>query len=325
MTGTATLAIAANPRGIPAPQPADYVAALDSSRALGARGLVQTINWSALEPDSARLNVQQLLSDVRYTRSRGFTVYLGIQTINTVKREVPADLASVAWDDPRMLARFDRVLTALEPILGEVTYLAVGNEVAGYLRSRSEWGAYTSFLTQVVAAAHRRNPALKVGASLEYVEAASQTGPVRTLIAASDVAMFTLYPFDLGTFNVSPPTIAGTLFDNMLALAGTKPVVMQELGYPAGALNNSTDAKQAAFFTDAIAGWRARTDRMPFLSVFLLHDLTETQCADLVRYYAVSTPSFQSFLCTLGLRRADGTPRPSWDALRTATAWLRTP
>ncbi|MDZ7631406.1 MAG: hypothetical protein U5K74_08675 [Gemmatimonadaceae bacterium] len=248
--------------------------------ATGARGIVQTWAWSTLEPDSARLNVQQLIADVRYARSRGLTVLLGIQPINTVKREVPSDLVGVAWDDPRMLRRFDRLLDALAPILGDVTYLSVGNEVAEFLTRAAQWPAYTTFLSQVVTAAHRRAPALKVGATLEYVGAASSTATSRALIAVSDVAIFTLYPFNPGGFTVAPPTVSGVLFDNMLTLAGDRQVVLQELGYPASPTNGSSEAQQAAFFTDAIAQWRARSARMPFASLFLLHDFTPQQCAD---------------------------------------------
>ena len=320
------LAIAANPRPVPAPQPADFVAAVDSAIAVGAQGIVLAWTWSALEPDSARLNVQQVIDDARYARSRGLTILLGIQTINTVKREVPADLATVAWDDPRMLRRLTRVYDALSPILPTVTYLSIGNEVAGFLGRAAQWPAYTTFLAGAVTAAHQRVPGIKVGATLEYVEAATQTAYTRALIAVSDIAIYTLYPFNLGGFTVSPPTISNVVFDNMLTLAGTKPVVLQELGYPAAALNGSSEIQQAAFFTDAIAQWRERRNRMPFVSLFILHDFTTQQCADLGVYYNLpNQQQFLSFLCSLGLRRTDGSARPAWSAVRAATGWLRTP
>ncbi len=325
-TARAVLAIVATPRTIPAPQIADYVAALDSSMSVGARGMLLAYAWSTLEPDSASLNVQRVIDDTRYARSRGLVVLLSIQTINTVKRELPADIASLPWTDARLQRRFDRLLDALAPILGEVTYVSVGNEIGGYLGTRSEWPAYTSFVARSVEAIHRRAPLVRVGATIEYDAAASQTAFTRALIAVSDVAIFTHYPFSSGSFAVAPPTITSVTFDNMLALAGTKPVVLQELGYPASPLNASSDAQQAAFFTDALAQWRQRADRMPFISLFQLHDFTAQQCAELGRYYNLpGQQTFISFLCSLGLRRADGSPRPSWEAVRTATAWLRTP
>ncbi len=318
-----TLAIQANPRPIPAPGTQDFVAALDSSMTVGARGIVITATWSSLEPDSARLNVQQLINDVQYPRSRGLKVFLGIQPINTVKRELPSDIAALAWTDPRLLRPFERLLDALAPVLGTVSYLSIGNEVGNYLLTQAEWPAYTTFMAQAVAAVHRRAPAVKVGATIEYDGAASNTTAAKALIAVSDVAIYTLYPFELGGFTVAPPTIAGVLFDNMITLAGGKPVVLQELGYPASPLNGSSDAKQAQFFTDAIAQWKLRADKMPFVSLFLLHDFTAQQCTDFGTYYNLpNQPQFTSFLCSLGLRKADGTARPSWQAVRTAATWL---
>jgi hypothetical protein len=321
------LAIAANPRTIPAPQVADFVAAIDSSVSVGAKGIVQTYTWRDLEPDSARLSVQRVIDDIRYARSRGLQVFLGIQVINTVRREVPPDLVALPWTDARLQRRFERLLDALTPILGDVTYFSIGNEVAGFLRSQVEWAPYTAFVTQEVASLHRRVPTIKVGVTMEYVEAASQTTVARALIAATDVAIFTHYPFELDRFIVSPPTITRTTFDNMILLAGGKPVVLQELGYPASSLNGSSESQQAAFFTDAIAQWRARgSTAMPFVSLFLLHDFTPQQCNDFGTYYNLpNQPAFIGFLCSIGLRRADGTPRLAWGAVRTATGWLRTP
>lgn len=321
------LAIAANPRPIPTPQGADFVAAVDTTIAVGAKGIVQTYTWRELEPDSAQLNVQRVIDDLRYTHSRGLQIFFGIQVINTVKREMPADIASLPWTDPRVQRRFDRLLDALQPILGYVTYFSIGNEVAEYLTTRSEWPAYTTFVSHGVASLHRRVPTIKVGATMEYVGVATNTTAARALIAVSDIAIYTHYPFDLGGFNVSPATITRETFDNMIAIASGKPVVLQELGYPASTLNRSSEAQQAAFFTDAIAQWRARgSTAMPFVSLFLLHDFTPQQCTDFGVYYNLPNQAqFIGFLCSLGLRRTDGSPRPAWDAVRTATAWLRTP
>lgn len=321
------LAIAANPRPIPTPQVADFVAALDSSIAVGAKGIVQTYTWRELEPDSAQLNVQRVIDDLRYSHGRGLQIFLGIQVINTVKREMPADIASLPWTDPRVQRRFDRLLDALQPILGDVTYFSIGNEVADYLRTHSEWPAYTTFVAQGVASLHRRVPTIKVGATMEYSGAATNTTFARALIAVSDVAIYTHYPFNLDSFDVAPSTITNVTFDNMIAIASGRPVVLQELGYPASSLNRSSEAQQAAFFTDAIAQWRARgSTAMPFVSLFLLHDFTPQQCTDFGVYYNLPNQAqFIGFLCSLGLRKADGSPRPSWDAVRTATAWLRTP
>jgi hypothetical protein len=61
--------------------------------------------------------------------------------------------------------------------------------------------------------------------------------------------------------------------------------------------------------------WAAAGDRVPFLTFFLLHDIPSQQCDDLTKYYGLpNNESFRAYLCTLGLRKADGKPRLAWSA-----------
>jgi len=41
-------------------------------------------------------------------------------------------------------------------------------------------------------------------------------------------------------------------------------------------------------------------------------------CDDFSQYYSLAaSPSFNAYLCTLGVRRVDGTPRDAWYVLET--------
>jgi hypothetical protein len=106
----------------------------------------------------------------------------------------------------------------------------------------------------------------------------------------------------------------------MLAVANGKPVILQELGYPASTLLGSSDAKQAEFFANAIDQWsKIDGTQMPFVNLFLLHDFTAEECHAFGDYYGIpNNAQFEAYLCTLGLRLADGTPRPAWQAVVTA-------
>lgn len=318
----AVLGITATPRSTPATQLSDYGAAFDTAAALRAKGIVQVWNWSTLEPDSAHLSGQRVIQDVKFARSRNLQVFAGIQIINTVKREFPGDIAKIAWSDPRLLARFERLLDSIAPVLGSITYLSIGNEVGTYLAKSGEWDGYLAFFRQAAAAVKRRAPAIKVGATQEYLEASRQSARAQSLISLSDIAIYTYYPFSSG-LTVAAPTITRTTFDDMIRLAGGKPVVIQELGYPASTANGSSDAMQAQFFTDAIAQWKARRAQMPFVSLFQLHDFSDQQCRDFLTYYgAPNQAEYYGYLCSLGLRKSDGTARPSFGAVRTAVSWL---
>ena len=112
-----TLSISASPRQIPPPAGADFVAAFDLAYGAGARGQLIAATWKELEPTSGALNVSSLVRQLDYVPGRMPTIYVGIQLINTVAKEVPADLADTAFNAPVMRARFhtliDRIAGAM--------------------------------------------------------------------------------------------------------------------------------------------------------------------------------------------------------------------
>ncbi|HMI57869.1 MAG TPA: hypothetical protein VK511_07470, partial [Gemmatimonadaceae bacterium] len=316
-----TLSISASPRQIPPPTGADFVAAFDLAYGAGARGQLIAATWKELEPTSGALDVSSLINQLDYVPGRMPTIYVGIQLINTVAKEVPADLADTAFDAPVMRTRFHALIDALATALpGTVTYLSIGNEVDGYLQATNQWTQYRMFYEDALDYAHTRMPGVRVGVTAGYdgLVGASRA-QMATLNTRSDVIMLTYYPIGVG-FAVGAPTIARTAFPAMLTAANGKPVVIQELGYPASPLLGSSDAMQAEFFADAIDQW-SKIDgaRMPYVNLFLLHDFTEEECHAFGDYYGIpDNAEFEAYLCTLGLRHADGTPRPAWQAVVTA-------
>ncbi|MDQ2768728.1 MAG: hypothetical protein M3Y30_16425, partial [Gemmatimonadota bacterium] len=168
--------------------------------------------------------------------------------------------------------------------------------------------------------AHATMPGVRVGVTggFEGVVGSSRA-QMAALNTRSDVVMLTYYPIGEG-FAVGAPTSARADFPAMLAAAGSKPVVIQELGYPASPLLGSSDAMQAEFFADAIDQWAGIDGaRMPYVNLFLLHDFTDEECHAFGDYYGIpDNAQFEAYLCTLGLRHADGTPRVAWEAVVSA-------
>jgi hypothetical protein len=102
----------------------------------------------------------------------------------------------------------------------------------------------------------------------------------------------------------------------MVGLAGRGQVILQEVGYPSSTLLASSELTQAQFVTDVFRAWTPRIARIPFLNFFLLHDLPAPTCKELASYYGLPhDQNFQAFLCSVGLRHADGRPKPAWSAL----------
>ncbi len=319
--GERVLAISMSPKQEPAPTAADFLAAFQMSYDAGARGNFLSYPWSALEADTGRIDVKHVRDDVAFSASRGLQVMVGIQVINTTAKEVPLDLKATPFDSPRMKARFHTLIDSLAiGVLPATTYLSIGNEVDTWLATTNGWAAYGDFYADAIAYVHAKAPGVLVGVTVQHSGIA---GPDRARIAAlnasSDVSVFTYYALG-SNFHPTGAMSARTAFADMISFAAGKPVLVQELGYPSAALLGSSEAEQAAFFTDAIAAWAARdASTMPFLSIFLLHDLTRQQCDLFGSYYGLpDNAEFEAFLCSLGLRKVDGTAKAAWSAVTRA-------
>ena len=294
--------------------------AITLAQGAGVHAVIATYTWSSLEPTPGNIDVSSLKSALDYYNQKGFQILVGIQVINTVKREVPTDLAAVAFDDPQFIARFHTLLDAVSGVFsGAERYISIGNEVDVYLSSQpAEWATYKTFYTDAVSYLHTQSPTLLVGVTATFGGfSGDSNAELQSLNAPSDVTILTYYPLQ-GDSQGLPSSSPTTDIPRMLSLAGSKPVVLQEAGYPSGTLNGSSEAAQQEFVTDLFQAWRAAGDRMPFLSYFLLYDFDSTTCNDLGTYYGSSDPAFLSYLCTLGLRHSDGTPKPAWNTFVTA-------
>jgi hypothetical protein len=212
-----------------------------------------------------------------------------------------------------MMERFRRLLSDLQSgLAGKLRYLSIGNEVDVYLGSHpEELEPYRRFLADAVAHAHQLFPGVLVGVTSTYDGARR----VVSLQEPTDVVVLTYYP--LGPrFVPRPPSTAAPDLAAMLEIAGDRPLVLQEVGYPSDPVLSSSEQRQAEFVTAILAAWKAAGSRVPMLNWFALGDFTAQLCDQLVGYYGLGGDrNFGAYLCSLGLRRVDGAPKPGWQAL----------
>ena len=181
--------------------------------------------------------------------------------------------------------------------------------------------AYTAFYEG--AAAHSREvaPEIQVGVTVTYGGLINYTDEIMRLNEASDVLIVTYYPLG-AAFTADNPDAPLTDFPKLVELANGLPVVLQEVGYPSAELLGSSEAEQARFVRSVFAAWKAAGSAIPFLDYFLLHDFNEDLCSAFEGYYGLKHPNFHAFLCTLGLRQANGTPKAAWQTfVDEAQAW----
>jgi hypothetical protein len=302
--------------------------------AAGASAYVLPVSWSDLEPRPGEIDTSALEDGLTILQSLGLSPYLSITTINTVKLTLPADLMTAdgyaladgrRFDDPIVLDRFARLLDAVVPLLAGHGgfFVSVGNEVEGWLEPRPD--DVPGFVAFVAAArAHTRAlaPGLGVGATITHGGVVRGVDFLDDLLAVSDAAAYTYYPLH-DDFTVRDPAVATADLAQMVAAAGDLPVLFQEVGYPSGeapvAQNGSSQEMQRAFITAFFAAM-GEVPQVRFASVLQLGDWSPAVCDAFVQYYTGldALPVLHEYLCSLGLRAYDGTPKPAYEAFLNA-------
>ena len=289
------------------------------ARNAGVRFLFLSHTWGGdLEKAPGVLDLKPLADEVRNLPLLGFDTFsITIKTLDTTNRTLPPDLQARAWDDPVLLARWDAFVDALADLLTaaprRVRWVSLGNEVDVYLGAhRTEMEAYARFVERGRLRLRARFPGLPVGVTTTHDGRRDRPDLFRRLNRATDAVFLTYYP--LGPdFGVRPVADVPADFAHMVRAAGNKPLLLQEVGFPADPLLNSSEEKQAAF-VDAVFDQTAKYKaHVGFVNFFLMHDFGSALVDGFVGYYGLpNNARFRAFLATLGLRRANGTPRKAW-------------
>ncbi|GAC1658254.1 MAG: hypothetical protein NVS4B13_00900 [Candidatus Elarobacter sp.] len=297
----------------------DFLSGVRLVQSLGARGQFVSYTWHDLEPTEGAYKLDDLRGGLQYLGGTlGDTLLFGVQVLNTSVKDVPADLRTTSFDDPKMQARARALLDRIArlPDARHIRYLSIGNEVDVYLAAHpDEWHPYEQFCTALIAHARKVLPGARVGVTL--TAGALDTAPAEAskLLAMSDVAILTYYPLD-DDFAVRGPHAARGDMDRLVKFAGSKQLVLQEVGYPTSPLLHGSEDQQARFFSEVFAQWRVYGRKIPFVNVILLHDPTEHECSALEKYYGLRGATFHAFLCTLGLRYSDGRPKKAFATMK---------
>jgi hypothetical protein len=188
-----------------------------------------------------------------------------------------------------------------------------------YLQSQNLWGPYQTFYDDAVTYLHTKLPGVKVGVTFTYAGANSYPADFSALTTSSDVMVFTDYPL-ASNFAPLGPEHGTTDLDGMVTLAGSKPIVVQEFGYPSDdTLLGSSQAEQAAFFGNGLREWEViGGEKIPFLNIFLEHEFATSECqAFSTQYGLTGNANFEAYLCSLGLRNVDDSTKLAWTAVLT--------
>jgi hypothetical protein len=254
-------------------------------------------------------------------------ILVNIKVIDTTNKSTPAFLQNVGFESPVMRTEFHNLIDQLAPRLsGQVKYLSVGNEVDVWLSQHPEqWPAYTAFFLDAVSYIHTVMPNVLVGVTGTYD---GYVGPdaahMAALTTAADALIATYYPIN-GYFVPRAPSVALTELPQLAALAGGKPLVMQEIGYPSASALGSSEQAQAQFINNVFQAWRGLGSQALFVNFVMLHDTTPAVCTQYAQYYGVAglganVNNWKAYFCSLGLRRSGGQAKPGWNVFLTQAA-----
>lgn len=306
--------VATPPQSTP-PTGADYLAALQLAQSVGVHGQYIAHTWKELESSPGVYDFSTITNTLQTDQTVGnFRILLGIRLLDTSNRALPADLQSTPFDSPQMQTRFQSMISALLKAVGsQITYLTIGDEVDVYLNSHpTEWSAYKTFFDTAAAFVRQQTPGIKVGVTFTFNGANTTTAQVQTLNTTSDLLILTYYPLN-PDFTPRDPSVVGSDFSRMISIANGKTLVLQEAGYPASSALGSSEQAQAQFVSNVYSAWSQNAPQIPFVNFFQMGDFTQTQCDSLAAYYGLSgSVNFTAYVCSLGFRRLDGTPKAAW-------------
>jgi hypothetical protein len=217
-------------------------------------------------------------------------------------------------------------LAFLDRYPGQVHYLSIGNEVNDYfVNHRDEVDAYRTFFLAVKDAIAARHPDVMVSMTYAYHDAESQDSlDVIEQLNVGDFIPFTLYIYSDGfRFDQGVHELGGYI-DRMLAFAEEKSIAIVELGWSTSPSLGASQSDQAAFIQEVFGLLPQYRSQIIYLTWFSLHDGVPENCHQAALGFIPHLPElaqdeafmsvFVDFLCYLGLRESDGTPKLGWDA-----------
>jgi hypothetical protein len=295
----------------------------------GANLMYLSGKWSDLEPRPGQYNLN-CLGSVEHIGALGFKILFTIQTLDTNHRSLPSDLMSQPFDSPLVRNRFDALLKVIATRLGpDIRWVSLGNEVDVYLsQHESELEPYAKFVEHARDVLHSQHPQLAVGVTTTHDGARYHPGIAARLNRSMDVVGMTYYPIG-ADWRARPIASLDSDFARMIQTAGTKPLLLQEFGCPADPGISSDDLQ--AFYVDGLfRQLKKYGDRVAGANWFLYCDFNHALVDKLMGYYMEGQNGvaqdqairFRDYLSSLGLKRADGTARKSWEVFVSRTrAW----
>ena len=283
-------------------------------RETGVNLFALTVSWSEAEPAPGKYRVAGVTRAARILRQSGATVHLDLPLVSGRARDVPKDLAAIAFDDPKLSLRLGRLLDALAPALADITTISLGYEADAYFADKpEELKAFRRLFEGAVAFLQKVAPHLSAGVTTAAPGESPAPEVAAQLHQKSPVLFYVYTPFlrDKPFVHRAPDALEKD-WKKLIDAAQGRPIAFPEVSFSSAAENGSTPQMQADFvrrlrrFLAAsdgrkllfarYVGWRDPPPEMIRVS---------SGASDIPRRKA-------SFFANRGLKRSNGDPKPAW-------------
>ena len=288
--------------------------ALAEVRRAGVNLFALSISWAEMEPAPGKYSVAKITRTARLLRQSGATLHLDLPLVAGRDRSLPADIAGLAFDDPRLSLRLGKLLEALEPALADVSTISLGYEADAYFADKPvELKAYRSLFDGAVEFLGKLAPRLRVGVTTSAPTESAAPEVAAQLHQRSPVLFYLYSPFvrDKPYVHRDPAALEAD-WKRLLDSARDRPIAFPEVSYSSAAENGSSPGRQAEFVRRMrrflasqdgrkllfarYVGWRDPAEEVYRVS---------PGANELVRRKA-------TFFANRGLKKANGDPKPAW-------------
>lgn len=299
-----------------------YDEALETAREAHIQIAHLYVQWGLVEKSSGEYDWSIPDYILGKFKKNGFEAVVVIPLIFTTKLDVmPRDVSFKRFSDPEFVNRFVQFTqTFMNRYQDTVKYLVIGNEIDIYFHAHPDQASDFRTLVEAVADAHD----VVVGTEFAiHSVVQNKCESLARKALAGDMVFFTFYPME-GNFSFGgDPKKVDKYFTAMFDLAGNRKIAVVETSWSSSQLLESSEETQAAYVREIFRILKENRERIEFLMWINLYDSTPEECRKAVEFFVVGVDDdvpqdtetvarFSSFMCFLGLKRTDGTPKPAW-------------
>lgn len=300
--------------------PAERQEAVELVRRTGASFFELTLSWSQAEPSPRKYVLEDLVRTARLLRQSGATLQLDLPLVTEAARDVPADLAGVAFDDPKLSLRLGRLLDALGPALLDFQTMSLGEAADAYFAQRpDELNAYRRLFDGAVGFLKKTYPHLLVGVTTLAPTESPAPEVAALLHQRSPLLLYIYCPFVRDEpFEQRPPEDLERDWERLLNGSEGRPIAFPVVSYSSSAENASSPARQADFVR-RLRRFVSKADgrRLLFARYVALRDAKAASAPGEPPGSSAREGRRAAFLAFRGLETASGDPKPAW------LAWVK--